>query len=298
MDDAPLARDIARLVFANRWPLCASLALLAAIAALTPSLGWMGKAVLDSLDGDGDLFAALMAQGPLFAGVFALLTVLKVADKPVGKFVEARFIVLMQQIYLARRRSERQTQDISQMLYGCDVAKKGLKVAYDDVPVMAFTLISVASWQAALAPQWLPVMLLSAAPAALLVWFLGPWVRRASESMLDAQSGIAGTTSGTLGAALAGHQRDWIRRVVEMDLLKGLGEETMDLVIWTCFLALTLSLYASGSSLLPQIITPGDFALVIVNLKLVSDPLTKIGKIFIHWQEALPALQRVFRPAR
>ncbi|TQF76713.1 hypothetical protein FK498_16365 [Elioraea sp. Yellowstone] len=276
------------------WPLGLSWAVLTAIAALSPSVGWMGKQVVDGLAAaEGDLAALLVAHGLAFALLFTLLSLLEVADKPAGKWVEARLVIALQDSYLARRRVAHVTDDAAMMLYGSDEAKRGLKVLIDEVPKLVFTLVSVSLWQAALAPQWLPFMLAALLPAFLWLGLLAPPVRSHALAALEAQVVIAGATAAEAGLRLKAHQHRWLRASVVIDLFKGLGEKGLVWLIWASFAtAVAVFLLLMPASGLGRDMTPGEFLVTMVNLRLFVGPLSKFGKIVMHFAQARPALAR------
>jgi hypothetical protein len=276
------------------WPLLLSWAVLAAIAALSPSVGWMGKQVVDGLGAaQGDLAALLIANGLAFALLFTLLSLLEIADKPAGKWVEARLVIALQDVYLERRRRTHATDDAAMMLYGSDEAKRGLKVLTDEVPKLAFTLASVSIWQAALAPQWLPFMLAAVLPAFFWLGLLSRPVRGHAQAALEAQVSIAGCTAADAARALKAHQRRWLLASVVIDLFKGLGEKGLVWLIWASFAtAVAVFLLLLPESNLGRDMTPGEFLVTVINLRLFVGPLSKFGKIVMHFSQARPALAR------
>lgn len=274
------------------WPLLLSWAVLAGIAALAPSIGWMGKQVVDGLAaGGGSLAAILFGQGVLFAALFTLLTLLELADKPAGKWVEARIVIALQDTSLARRARAHATEDAAMMLYGADEARRGLKILLDDVPKLLFTLTSVGIWQAALAPQWLPFMLAAVLPALAVLLLLCRPVQGFARTALAAQLGIAGATGREAAGQLKSHQAHWLRAIVVIDLFKGMGEKGLVWLIWAGFagsVALALLLVPDGA--LGGAMTPGEFLVTMVNLGLFVQPLSRLGKIAMHFAQARPAL--------
>lgn len=277
-----------------RLPILAGWAMLAVIAALAPSIGWMGRQVVDGLETAGvGLAEILLANGWAFGLLFTLLTVLQIADKPVGKWVESRIVIELQNTYLARRRRIHATEDAALVLYGADEAKKGLKILIDDVPKLVFTLTSVGIWQMALAPEWLPFMAAALLPAGLWLWLLARPVQAHARRALSAQIGIAGATAEPQAAGLGREQTRWMRASVVIDLFKGLGEAGLVWMIWTTFVAAVLgTLLLVPDTALGRDLTPGEFVVTMVNLALFVDPLSKLGKIVMHLAQSRPALAR------
>ncbi len=282
---APVLRRVAR-------PVLAGWLLIAGIAALSPSIGWMGKQVVDGLEAaEFGLAGLLLTNGWAFGLLFTALTMLEIADKPVGKWIESRLVIELQNTYLAARRAAHATDDAALMLYGAEEAKRGLKILIDDVPKLVFTLASVSIWQMALAPEWLPFMMVAVLPAMLWLWVLSRPVQSHALHALDAQMEIAGATTRDRAAHLSSQQGRWMRASIFIDLFKGLGESGLVWMIWASFVTsvLTVLLLVPDSALGRQM-SPGEFIVTMVNLGLFVDPLAKLGKIVMHFSQSRPAL--------
>lgn len=277
----------------NALPIALSWLLLAGVAALAPSVGWMGKTVVDALDNtDTRLVDVITGNGLVFGALFTLLALLKVAEKPAGGWLEARIVVGLQRSYLRVGSAGDHTEDVAHMLYGTEEAKKGFKMALDEVPKLVFAVLGVTVWQAALAPGLLPYLVASVLLPLLVLSLLVRHVERTSRYILEHQVGIAGATDPQDRQRLGGLQHRWVGGVVRLEALKGVGEEAMGFLLWAGFFASLLL----GEWLRPGeglSMAPGDFVLAMVNLKLFVEPMSKIGKIAIHWKQARPALGRV-----
>lgn len=288
-----LWRSMLALMKRNALPIGLSWSLLAGVAALAPSVGWMGKTVVDALDNtDVRLVEVLTGNGLVFGALFALLALLKVAEKPAGGWLEARIVVGLQRSYLRVGSAGHHTEDAAHMLYGTEEAKKGFKMALDEVPKLVFAVLGVTVWQAALAPGLLPYLAASVLLPLLVLSLLVGHVEHTSRQILDHQVGIAGATDPQQRDRLGHLQQRWVGGVVRLEALKGVGEEAMGFLLWAGFFAaLLLGEWLSPG---PGIsMAPGDFVLAMVNLKLFVEPMSKIGKIAIHWKQARPALRRV-----
>lgn len=288
-----LWRPMLALMRQNAAPIMLSWSLLAGVAALAPSVGWMGKTVVDALDTtDARLVDVLTGNGLVFGLLFTALALLKVAEKPAGGWLEARIVVGLQRSYLRVGSAGDHTEDAAHMLYGTEEAKKGFKMALDELPKLVFAVLGVTVWQAALAPGLLPYLAASVLLPLLVLGALVGHVERTSRQILEHQVGIAGATDPQHRKRLGGLQRRWVGGVVRLEALKGVGEEAMGFLLWAGFFAALLL----GEWLRPGTglhMAPGEFVLAMVNLKLFVEPMSKIGKIAIHWKQARPALGRV-----
>lgn len=291
-----LLREMTR-VAVRLWPWLLLLALMVGLqAALQPSVGWMGKRVIDGLQaGDSRLQAVLLENSLLFAGVFLAITLIKAGEKVSSKAFEIRLIIALQRVFFARRRIMTGARDVSQMFYGSEVAKRGFEVFVKDFWVISFKTGSVIVWQMTLAPEWLPLLFLATIPAIAAVALIGPAIRRASQDILGLQEAVAATVTRCGPMLLRRVQERLFGRFLRFETLKVVADDMVDLLIWFNTAALIGLSYALDIGLLPDQVSPGDLALVAVNLKLLSEPLGHIGKVYTKWQEAQPALHRIFR---
>jgi ABC-type multidrug transport system fused ATPase/permease subunit len=281
-----------------RW-LALLVGVLALLAAIEPSVGWMGKAVIDALQAhDADLVAAMRQHGLSFVLLFLAITVLRLAEKVANRIVLSRLVIDLQRTYLDRRAHEEHARDVAQVLYGTEIAKKGFEVLYKDIWVIGLKTISIAAWQITLAPEWLPVMLLATLPGFLVVWAFGRSIRRTSHDILGLQAQVAGSTARTQRSLFVQIQERLFRRFIWFEFVKASADEMMDLAIWTSAITLISLVYWLDLGLLPTRVEPGDLALVAINLNLLSQPLGHIGKTYTKWQEAMPALSQIFQLRR
>ncbi len=294
-DGLRLLPDMTRVAI-RLWPWLILLALMVGLqAALQPSVGWMGKRVIDGLQAnDASLHTILLENGLLFAAVFLAITVIKAGEKISSKAFEIRLIIALQRIFIDRRQAATGARDVSQMFYGSDVAKRGFEVFVKDFWVITFKTGSVVIWQMTLAPEWLPLLFLATIPAVAAVALLGPAIRRASKDILGLQEALAATVARPGPMLLRRVQERLFGRFLRFETLKVVADEMIDLLIWFNAVLLIALSYVLDFGLLPDRVAPGDLALVAINLKLLSEPLGHIGKVYTKWQEAQPALHRIF----
>lgn len=287
--------DFVRTIWANRWVIGVLLIALAGQAALEPASAWITKEVLNSVQNAGttveDVVRTFAVPVLLILGG---LVVLKFAEKVTNKAVEVRLIISLQRIYLERRQEEHAARDVSQVLYGCEQAKKGLEVIYKDAWKIGAATISVLVWQVSLGAQWIPLMLLAVIPSLMLVWFFGPPIQRLSLHILDLQTELAATTGRAENGTFASHQESWFRMALVLEVFKWLADDALDVIMWTFLAVIILVAYFLDLGILPDVIEIGGAAAFIINLKLLAKPLGDIGKVYTKWREAYPAASRVF----
>ncbi|RMF10921.1 MAG: ABC transporter ATP-binding protein [Alphaproteobacteria bacterium] len=290
-------RDFAAVIVASRWSIGILLVTLAGHAALEPSSAWITKTVLDAVKNTGaTIEQVILRHGLLFVAIMGGLTLLKFGEKIANKAVEIRLIITLQRVYLERRTEEHTANDVSQILYGCELAKKGIEVVYKDAWKIIVTTVSVLAWQVNLGAQWIPLMLMSLVPSLLLVWFFGPPIQRMSHGILDLQARLAASTGRAANGTFTRHQEHWFRKALWLEVLKWFADDALDILMWVFLALLVLIAYVFGLGILPADIELGGAAAFLINVKLLAKPLGDIGKVYTKWREAYPAATRVFAP--
>lgn len=292
-----VAYNCLRVVLMNRWVVGILLGALAGKAALEPASAWITKRVLD-IAGEPDFAVPDLVSelGLLFVGIMAGITLFGFVEKLANKAVETRLIITFQRLYLDRRPDEQGARDVSQVLYGCEEAKKAAEVLYKESWKITVSVISVLVWQVSLGPEWIPLMLISIIPALALAWSFGPGIQWLSRSILDLQSLLAHTTPHSGREQFDQHQEHWFRHSLMLELRKWMVEEGLDVVMWTTLGALILVSWKFDLWLLPDKIALGGTAAFAVNARLLAEPLGDIGKVYSKWRESYPAASRVFNP--
>lgn len=288
--------DFASVIWWNRLPIGSLLVLLACQAALEPSSAWISKQVLDAINKSGaSVEQVAFSYGPLLIVIMGGLTLLKFGEKVANKAVEIRLIITLQTIYLERRNEEHAARDVSQILYGCELARKGVEVIYKDAWKIIVTTVSVLAWQVSLGAEWIPLMLMAIVPSLLLVWFFGPPIQKISLNILDLQGELAANTSRATNGIFAQYQESWFRKAMGLEVLKWFADDALDIVMWLFLGILVVVSYVFELGILPAQIELGDAAAFLINVKLLAKPLGDIGKVYTKWREAYPAASRVFR---
>ena len=128
-----LLLEMLKLLMRLRWPLAGLLASLGCTAALAPAFAWLSKQVVQRVEaGETEPWNLLPEFLPLFLLICVGLFVAEFGEKMLSKVMEFRLIIALQRSYLERRQLANVPQDVAQVLYGSDVAKKGFQVIYQD----------------------------------------------------------------------------------------------------------------------------------------------------------------------
>ncbi|MCG6135790.1 MAG: ABC transporter ATP-binding protein [Nostoc sp. LLA-1] len=292
-----LLLDMAQVLLTYPQWLTAAIISTVVVAALEPSLAWMGKKVVDDLkDGGTDLSTSLPNYVFVFGGLLIGLGLIKFGDKLIDKIYETRLIICLQRTYLQRRGKERGTEDISRILYHCNRAKPGLDIIHKDSGKIVAQTVSVILWQLTLAPAWLPALLIAVIPPILIGFVFGRVIQISSLKMLTAQENIAASTTEAKKLELIEHQESFFRHTIRLEVFKSGTEILMDLLTWFGLLVLVLLSVVFHVGVVPQDIQAGDLVLFWGNLNLLSKPLGSIVKVYNKAREAYPALVQVLRP--
>lgn len=278
-----------------RWLIGALLLALTFKAAVAPSFSWIAKEGIGAVQMAGATVATVIAA----VGVPFLLVALagglaEFAERIASKAVEQRLIIVLQRTYLDRRRGESQARDVTQILYGSELAKKGFEVIYKDAWRLTAEIGAIILWQLSIGPDWLPALLLSIMPALLIVWLVGPAIQRLSRLVLTTHRVLAARTRRLHKERFERSQERLFRSVMHLEVLRWLADRGMGAVLWVSFglfvgvsLAFDLGLIPSSG----DVATASSFA---VNLALLAKPLGDIGKVYTKWREAMPVVIPVY----
>ncbi|TVP65146.1 MAG: ABC transporter ATP-binding protein [Nodularia sp. (in: Bacteria)] len=293
----PLLLDMARVLLTYPQWLAAAIISTVVVAALEPSLAWMGKKVVDDLkEGSTDLSSTLPNYVLVFGGLLFGLGLIKFGDKLIDKIYTTRLIICLQRTYLQRRGKDRGAEDISRILYHCNRAKPGLDIIHKDAGKIIAQSVSVIVWQLTLAPAWLPALLIAVIPPIFIGFIFGKFIQVASLKMLTAQENIASSTTDAKKLELIEHQESFYRHTIRLEMFKSGTEILMDLLTWFGLLVLVLLSVVFNVGVVPQDIQAGDLVLFWGNLNLLSKPLGSIVKVYNKGREAYPALVQVLNP--
>jgi hypothetical protein len=294
----PLAGEMAATLWSLRGFLATLMAALAAKAAVIPAYAWATGRLVEAIRApEATILGVIAAIGPLFAAIILAVAVVEFGEKVASKAMEARLLVVLQRVFLARRQVEHAARDVSQVLYGCDVARKGFEAVYKDGWRIPAEVIGVLAWQLTLGAGWVPLMLGALVPALGCVWLIGKRLELVSLQILGWQARIAATTGAAERGRFTETQERIFRGSIRFEILKWLTERGLDAALWT-FLALSaLAAWALDPRLLPGESELAGAAVFAVNLRLLAKPLSDVGKVYTKWREALPAIRTVYRPS-
>ncbi|GAB4178215.1 MAG: hypothetical protein OHK0024_16190 [Thalassobaculales bacterium] len=291
-----LLRRMVATLFGLRWYVAALLLVLTAKAALTPSFSWLAKSGVGALQAPSATISGVIAAvGLPFVLILGGRYLIEFGEKIASKMTEQRLIIAVQRLYLARRGAvQRQAQDVTLVLFGSEVAKKGFEVIYKDSWRIVSSIVAILFWQMSISPAWVPLLVLSVVPAVLFTWLVGPRIQRASRSVLALNAALAGRTDARRKGDFERSQERLFRSTIWLEVFKWLAERGMDAVLWLSF-----GLWAGLSLILDLGLLPSDHdvasaSAVAVNLALLAVPLSDIGKVYTKWREAMPAVLQVY----
>lgn len=287
--------DMLRTLLTVRWLIFGLLAALTFKAGVAPSFSWIAKEGVSAVQQAGATVASVVAAVGLPFLLVALAGGLsEFAERFASKAVEQRLIIVLQRTYLERRTAESAARDVTQVLYGCELAKKGFEVLYKDAWRLTADIGAIILWQLSIGPEWLPALVLSIFPALLVVWLVGPGIQRLSRQALTAHRIMAGRTRSLHKRRFEQSQERLFRAVMYLEVLRWLADRGMGAVLWGSFglivgasLLFDLGMIPAGG----DVASASSFA---VNLALLARPLGDIGKVYAKWREAMPAVAPVY----
>lgn len=291
----PLLGEMAGTLLSIRGLIALLLVALTFKAAVAPSFSWIAKEGIGAVQQPAATVASVIAAVGLPFLLIALAGGLsEFAERLASKAVEQRLIIVLQRTYLDRRRGERQARDVTQILYGCELAKKGFEVIYKDAWRLTAEIGAIILWQLSIGPDWLPALLLSILPALFIVWLVGPAIQRLSRLVLTTHRVLAARTRRLHKERFERSQERLFRSVMQLEVLRWMADRGMGAVLWAGFglcvgvsVVFDLGLIPSGG----DVATASSFA---VNLALLAKPLGDIGKVYTKWREAMPAVIPVY----
>jgi len=291
----PLATEMAATLWRLRWFVAALMAALAAKAAAMPAYAWLARDAVAAVRLPETTLGSLVADlAPVAAAVLLAVAICEFAEKIASKAMEARLLVALQRTYLFRRTGEDASRDVSQVLFGCEVARKGFEAAYKDGWRIPAEIIGVLAWQLTFGSEWVPLMLAAVLPALACVWLLGRRLEAISGQILGWQRHIAANTGRGRESDFAATQERIFRGTLRFEVLRWLTERGLDALLWS-FVGLSALL---GWWLAPALLPGGGeiagAAAFLVNLRLLMKPLSDIGKVYVKWREAKPAIAAVY----
>lgn len=294
----PLASEMAATLWGLRLFLAALMVALAARAAVAPAYAWATGRLVDAIRAPDATILGIVGQiAPLFAAIVITIATVEFGERIASKAMEARLLLVLQRTFLARRRVERASRDISQVLYGCDIARKGYEAVYKDGWRIPAEVIGVLAWQVTLGSGWVPLMLGALIPALGCVWLVGKRLEHVSMQILRWQASIAASTADTEHRRFAETQEHIFRGSIRFEVLKWVTERGLDATLWTFLALAAVAAWAIDPRLLPGESELAGAAVFAVNLRLLAKPLSDVGKVYTKWREALPAIRAVYWPA-
>jgi hypothetical protein len=295
LPEPALALEIFDTLWTVRAWIAGLLLSLTAMAALTPSLAWLASEAVKAVRlPDASVPVIVAALGPVAIAIGIDLALFEFSEKLFSKAVEARLILTLQRIYISRRAAKSEARDGSVVLYGAEVAKKGLEAIYKDSWRIPVQVAGIVIWQLKLDAEWLPFLLVSAVPALACVWVLGDRLQAVSRQILDLQAELLAATKHSDAARFHSYQEGIFRRTLKFEIIKWLVERGLDAGLWVFAVHFAVLAWRLRPELLPFSGDLGGAAAFAVNLALLIKPLSGIGKAYTKWREALPALRSIY----
>ncbi|MBP7828404.1 MAG: ABC transporter ATP-binding protein [Kiritimatiellae bacterium] len=301
----PPARITSRVLLRDAWRVLwtypawftAQLAATILFSVAEPSLSWVARDAVGTLEKAGGALARLaLPHTGLYLGIALGLALLRMVERVTRKVYESTVVFALQRHLLRRRPVLNPTEDVTRMVYDCVEAKKALSPLYANIWRDLFRLAAVAGWQLMLAPAWLGALLASAAPGVLGPLFLTPLLQRAKRRVLEANCEVTAHVAEGASEGLKHRQRKLLRRFVVLETLTGAMEALLGLAEWVMLLILIVGARAWPLPLVPDRIALGDLAAVLVGLKLLNKPLRELGKSYATLRGNWPALMRTLYP--
>lgn len=277
-----------------RWLILALMAALAFSASVEPAFAWIaGEAVRALRATDATILSIAYAVGPSYALIGSLRVVAEFSERILSKAVDGRLLLELQRVYMTRAPSDRTTDDISNLLYTAEVAKRGYEVVYKDCWRIPAQVVAVVIWQLSLSPDLVPLLLLAALPAVASVWLVGRRLEHVASQILVWQKTIAHLTQRRDPVKFLSTQEAIFKGTIRIAVLRWLTERGLDGVLWVAVILCGGLMVQVFPSLLPGNTSIADAAALLINLGLLMKPLSDTGKVYAKWREAAPAVKEM-----
>lgn len=289
-------RDMLSVMFNIRYWIAALLLAITAKAAIEPSVAWIAKGVVESIEiiNKEAILVVILAWGPIYVLIQVVETIIGAAERIIDKLIDVQLLITLQRVYLDRRKEETAGRDSAQVLFGARIANKGFDIIYKKLWSIISSIVSVLIWQLSLGSEWMLIMVLSVVAPLVFVWKLGPYLQYYSREILDQHEEIASTTARERRGNFETAQIAWMYSSLRFHTIKWLVDEGFPLLLWGSLgLLVVVSIYLE-LGLVPQEIEIAAATAAIINLKLLAKPLKDIGKVYAEWREGYPAMLAVF----
>ena len=212
----------------------------------------------------------------------------------ISVIVTTRTEIYLQNHYLETLSSNKSTinmQNIStHVLYGSNLAGQCIANLYSGPYTVLVKIVSIILWQASLSAEWLPILMVGMLVALVFVVYSSYFVRETGQRILDARQAVMGTVSSGDSAYREKQQQEFYVWEIKQKFFSMLINTVRSWVMWISMIAVTFIAYVFDMDILPTSFRITDLAVVMVNISLISDPLSRASRAIINWQKTYPAL--------
>lgn len=293
-----LLKEMLQIMLRHPWLLAAAILPNVIKPAVEPIQAWLAKEVLAEISKGERLFwvTDLLEYAPLAIGIFFGLGLLHIAEKLTNRMLDDRLLISLQRTWFERRGEGCVGEQVARSMNDCENARKILDLFQKELWLVAVGLPAVILWQLSLAPELLPALLVASTLPFLMALLFGGLIQRYSLNVLRLVAAVGSAVARGERADLYREQEGFYRNRIRFELWKQMSEATADFAYWVS-LVLVLLLTASGLwPLLPEQLSAAQIGVFLINLKLISKPLSEITKVYNKWREGWPAVRRTLRP--
>jgi len=289
--------DVWKIVWCSPGWFLFQISALASLNALEPSLSWVAKTATSSLEKySGDLSQLLLPNAWTYVWIAVGIGVLSILDSVSRGLYHAKVVFALQRMMLSRRESERTSEDVTRMVYDSMKAKQGLSPFFFDLWRNVPRIISVVCWQMSLAPAWIPALFIVMLPTLISILIFTPRIQTSNKEVLEGNSKVTSCSREGVTEALTASQESLWWKFLKLESWEGAMRSLMQLSKWPMLLLLVLVCKHWDLPLIPKKIELGDFAGFLVNMGLISLPISELGKMYVKMRGNWPAIRRVMYP--
>lgn len=268
------------------------------LPAIEPIKAWIGKEVIDKISKGENVFTLvqLLDYAPLLIGLFFGFTLLKLAEKLSNRLLDDRLFIELQRIWYQRRGEGSVGSQVASAMNDCESARKVLDLFQKEIWAVLIGLPAVLIWQFNLDKHMLPALVMASFLPFLAALLFGSLIQRYSHIILRLVTDIGGAIADGDETKLHQNQELFFRNRFVFELVKQFSELTAEFAYWISLLLLLVLSISGILPLLPDTLTASEIGVFLINLKLISSPLTEIAKVYNKIREGWPAVERTLYP--
>lgn len=258
--------------------------------AIDPIQAYIAREVLNEIVKGPRTFALgeLTPYIPWAIGIFLGLGILNFWEKISNRMLDDRLLISLQRIWFERRHIAEPGEQAARAINDCESARRPLDLFQKELWMAIIGLPAVLIWQLTLDPTLLPALLVAMTPGFLVALMFGGLIANASIESLMAVVGVGKAVGAGAREAMYRRQEQFYKTRVRAEMWKQFSEFSAEFSGLIGVVLVLLISYGGIYQLLPKELSAGQIGMFLINVKLVSKPLTEATKVYNKLRESWP----------